>query len=445
MSGKNSNQPAPSAVTNFLQIALWTVTIYLGYQLLTGGFNKDNDNKKSDDVYQSLKTSAIKTEDDNVQLNLDNYISLLNKEEQGNVITTEKKQQRLMDGIVTAAYAKYQVALKQKDVNKMQEAHQILFNYEYEYAKNPCWKHPNKIEDEKGFVIATYSAYDLYHTITDQLAAWNKEDLVWGFIPGWQLIDFLVSITGKVSWFSYALAGLFLAICVRAAIWPISQRQLMFGRQMSQLSPLLAELKEKYEGQELQLKTMQLYKDYGINPASGCLIGLAQLPLFFAIYQCMLRYKIEFMNGTFLWVNPEFADTINSYFPSFTSGIVASNLGSKDYLLILIHGALTTMAMLLSPVQDPNNASQQRMIGVMSGVMMTFMMMMWPIPSAFVLYWIFTSVLSTAQTLRAHRLPAPPLIKKGADGKDVLLTDIQKSSMFKNTGAPKKNKPKKKK
>ncbi len=439
----NKNQPSSQGnLSYFLQIALWTITIYLGYQLLTGGFKNDQKEPQPSNVLSDIKSSVTNLDDESVQKNLDTYADLLKKDDK---LSSDTYLEQLMDGVVTSAYIKYQAALKKKDIQKMQDAHQILFNYEYDYQNKSCWKLVHKIEDKSGNVVAEYSASDLYKKVTETLKDWNKNNYVWGFIPGWQLINSLVTVTGGIPWFSYGVAALLLAIVVRAVVWPVSQKQLMLSRKMSQLSPLLNELKNKYSGQDLQLKQMQLYKEYGVNPASGCLIALIQLPLFLCIYQCMLRYKIEFTNGTFLWINPAIADSINSAFPSLNHGLIAPSLGHKDVPLIIIHGVLTTLAMFLSPVQDPSNTTQQRMIGVMSGVMMTFFMLTWPIPSAFTLYWIFTSIFSTAQTLRAHRLPAPPLIKKGADGKDVLLSDISGSQVFDKTGVPKKHKPKKKK
>ena len=53
----------------------------------------------------------------------------------------------------------------------------------------------------------------------------------------------------------------------------------MYSRQMQQLSPLIKEIQEKYKGnpQETQVKTMELYKEYGLNPMAGCFPMLLQL------------------------------------------------------------------------------------------------------------------------------------------------------------------------
>ena len=200
----------------------------------------------------------------------------------------------------------------------------------------------------------------------------------------------------------------------------------------------------------LNFKVMELYKEYGINPMAGCGPALLQMPLFLAIYQCMLYYKFEFQKGTFLWINPSTS--------AATNGFVAPNLGERDYILLVLYGASMIATTLLTPVSDPSNAKQQRLMGVGIAIFFTFLMFtgVFPVPAAFVLYWIFTNVMATAQSLRAYRLPLPPLEKKvtkpggvypvpGASGAG---TNGSASSVstnaYKGTGAPKLHKPKKK-
>ncbi len=214
---------------------------------------------------------------------------------------------------------------------------------------------------------------------------------------------------------------------------------------MSQLQPIMKELKEKYKSpsqqQELQLKTMELYKEYGINPAAGCIPMAFQIPLFLIVYQCMLHYRFEFKNGVFLWINPAASQASHGFF--------AASLGEMDKILLVIYGVSMLVASLLQPVNDPNAVKQQRTIGVVVAMAVTVMMFFWPLPSAFVLYWIFTNVFSTIQSLRAYRLPLPPLQKVNAPGGGVYPQSANgaptANGAFNHTGAPKVQKPKPKK
>lgn len=290
----------------------------------------------------------------------------------------------------------------------------------------------------------------------------GKDTPVYGFFPGYQMVDFLVHMTGAIPGFSYWFECLLLAVFVRAIIWPLSQRQMMWSRQMSQLSPLINEIKEKFKGksdaasqQEQQKRIMDLYKEYGMNPMAGCLPAFLQLPLFWLIYQSMLHYRFEFQKGTFLWINPATS--------AWTHGFFARNLGERDNILIVAYGITMVSTALLAPINDPSNARQQRLMGVSISALFGIMMFWWPVPSAFILYWTFTNMLATTQSLRANRLPLPPLVKKnapnggvfpitgpgaphaGKEGRPLPGTNGQLNGKPKSTGAPKVHKPKKRK
>src|SRR6185312_17302336 len=92
------------------------------------------------------------------------------------------------------------------------------------------------------------------------------------------------------------------------------------------------------------------------------------------------------------------------------------NLGELDPILIVIYGITMLSSTLLAPVSDPSQIKQQRLMGVGISFVWTIFMFFWPVPSGFVLYWTFTNILSTAQSLRAYRLPLPPLRKVNAAG-----------------------------
>jgi len=79
-------------------------------------------------------------------------------------------------------------------------------------------------------------------------------------------------------------------------------------------------------------------------------------------------------------------------------------------------------ATLLTPVSDPSQAKQQRWMGAGISIIFTFFMFTgaFPVVSGFVLYWTFTNILATAQSLRAYRMPLPPLLKLNAQGGGVL-------------------------
>ncbi|RYG40678.1 membrane protein insertase YidC, partial [bacterium] len=208
---------------------------------------------------------------------------------------------------------------------------------------------------------------------------------------------------------------------------------LMHSRQMMQLAPLTSELKEQYKDdpQQLNVRTMALYKEYGLNPVAGCAPALVQMPLFLTVYQCMLLYQFEFQKGTFLWINP----AANAA----TRGFLGANLGQLDPILIVIYGASMIVSSLLTPVNDPAQRKQQRMIGVGAAVVFTIMMFtgLFPVVAGFVLYWTFTNIFSTLQSLRAYRMPLPPPKKVNAPSGGVFPMDaVRPGGLFGGAGSP---------
>jgi len=352
--------------------------------------------------------------------------------------------------------------LAHNDTVVLRNAFQTLAADQRSLQGTPMWSEefpvPATSAAPQRFPWRQTSAKDLYDRLTADLSARNKKDLIYGVFPGYQIIDALVHLTGAEPSFSYAFAAFLLALIVRVIVYPLVQKQLMWGRKMQQLAPLVKEIKAEFTDKngkttnqaELQQRTMGLYKEYGINPLAGCLPAGIQFPLFITVYQFMLRYQFAFRNGTFLWVNPKASLA--------THGFLAPTLGDRDYVLIILYGITMVFSTLLMPVTDPTQIKQQRLMGIGMGLLFTFFMFTgaFPTPAAFVLYWVFTNLLATAQSLRAYRLPIPPLEKvntqpggvfpmapfgkPGTNGKASGTIEIPKS-----TGTPAKHKPKKRK
>lgn len=356
-------------------------------------------------------------------------------------------QAKLIEANVLVAQTQFKAGTQRKEMQRLQAAYHTLEGLDNKLATDPAWTQtPVQVFDDPRFGPKEWTGKALFAKVVSDLSDVSEKEMVWGAIPGYLLIDGLVKMTGAIPGFSYAFAALLLAFIVRAIVFPVSQKQMMWSRQMSQLQPLIAEIRDKYKPnmQEQQAKIMELYKEYGINPMAGCLPMLLQLPLFLIVYQCMLLYRFEFTKGTFLWINPSTS--------AATGGFIAPNLGQMDYILLALYGVSMIATSLLMPVSDPSNAKQQRIMGVGVSALVAVSMFFYPLPSAFVLYWTFANVFATAQSLRAYRLPLPPLMKvntkaggvypaeaPGGNGAGIKLNGHVK------TGKPVKHRPKKRK
>ncbi len=101
---------------------------------------------------------------------------------------------------------------------------------------------------------------------------------------------------------NYGVVLILFAILIKIIVWPLTRKSYASMHRMQSLQPKLNELKEKYgkDPQRLNKETMKLYKEEGVNPVSGCLPQLLQMPLLFAIF-IIFRNTIELRDASFIW------------------------------------------------------------------------------------------------------------------------------------------------
>ncbi|MEN3001063.1 MAG: membrane protein insertase YidC [Armatimonadota bacterium] len=215
----------------------------------------------------------------------------------------------------------------------------------------------------------------------------------------YQVINWLVRLFGR-SDASYVLAILVIAVLVRLLLLPLSERQFASMRKMAQLMPKLQELQAKYAGEELMRRQMDLYKQYGVNPMSGCFYALLPIPFLIWVYNMILLYQVQFKQGHFLWMNPE----MGLRFP----GLVASHLAQFDALLTVLYAISMYISSRLM-ITDPSQAQMQKMMAVITTVMFFIISWQFRFPAAFILYWMLTNILYTLHYKLAMSRPAPAL------------------------------------
>ena len=227
--------------------------------------------------------------------------------------------------------------------------------------------------------------------------------------PAYRFWDILVALTGRQPWLSYWVAIVLFTLLVMALLTPLRLAWFRSFREMKKLEPEVKRLRERYKGQELNEKIMELYKQHQVNPAAGCLPMLIQMPILIYLYYTIRMYEYQFSKGFFLWINPWMA----AKFP----GIVGANLGQHDLPLLLLYAISLYITQRLTPVSDPAQAEQMKVTSLFMTVFMLYMMYTWHFPSAFVLYWFLSNILMTAQQLHymkpepASTTPAPETVK----------------------------------
>ena len=100
---------------------------------------------------------------------------------------------------------------------------------------------------------------------------------------------------------NYGLSVIILTLAIRGILYPITKKTAMQSENMKKAKPKLDKLEQKYKGKTDQESMMQksqemmlIYKENNINPLSGCLFSLIQIPLFFAFYEALNRLPVIF-------------------------------------------------------------------------------------------------------------------------------------------------------
>lgn len=177
---------------------------------------------------------------------------------------------------------------------------------------------------------------------------------------------------------NWGLAIVLLTIIVKLLTLPFVTKSMRSMKTMSLLAPQLKALNEKYKGdkQRLQLETMALYKQYGVNPLTGCLPMFLQMPIWIALYR-MLSNAGELYHQAFI---PGWIDDLTAADPHYV-------------LPVVLCIAMFAQARLTPTNPDPAQKTQQRMMQY--GMPLGFGVMSFWFPSGLTLY-IFTNTLLTA-------------------------------------------------
>ena len=204
--------------------------------------------------------------------------------------------------------------------------------------------------------------------------------------PFFYILDFLYDLIGNMGW-----AILLFAALLRLAMFPIANKSYESMSKMKKVQPKIQAIQELYKDDKMRLQQemMNLYKKEKINPASGCLPMLIQIPVFFSLYK-VLNIAIEIRHAPFIgWIKDLSAPDPMTL--SAMTGLPIPNLLDLGVWPILM-GITMYLQQKLSP--KPANKDQARMLMLMP-IIFTFML--GHFASGLVIYWTLSNVLSIIQ------------------------------------------------
>jgi YidC/Oxa1 family membrane protein insertase len=255
--------------------------------------------------------------------------------------------------------------------------------------------------ENKGYVFAGAKEVNLVDSYASKYAI-PKFDLLidWGWFyfltrPMFYALDFFYKLVGN-----FGLAILIVTVIIKLVLFPLANKSYVSMSKMKKLQPELQRIKERYEDDRMrqQQAMMELYKKEKVNPASGCLPIVVQIPVFFALYK-VLFVTIEMRHAPFFgWIKDLSAPDPTSVFNLF--GLLPFEPSQVQvvghFLMIgawpLIMGVTMWVQMKLNPAPpDPVQAK------VFTWMPVFFTFLLAGFPAGLVIYWAWNNFLSVVQ------------------------------------------------
>lgn len=212
-----------------------------------------------------------------------------------------------------------------------------------------------------------------------------------GFLA-WLAVPLLKALNGVNAYLhNYGWSIIALTVLINLAIFPLRHKSFVSMRKMQALQPQIKAIQERYgklkatdpERQKMNAELMAVYKERGVNPASGCVPLLLTMPLLFAFYS-LLSAASELRGAPFvLWITD-----LSAYDPWYVTPI------------------LMGITMVVQQKMTPSQADPvQQKIMMLMPVMFTGMFL-WA-PSGLVIYWFVSNLLAIGQQYATNRILAP--------------------------------------
>lgn len=213
----------------------------------------------------------------------------------------------------------------------------------------------------------------------------------------------LVFLVGVLPGESVGLAVIVLTLIVKFILFPLAHKSTTTQARMRTIEPHIKKIKEKHkDDQQAQARaTMELYKEHGVNPFSGCFLMLLQLPIIFALYYVF--YKGLNFDQDILYPFISIPDHMNMIF-------LGTDLAGKSILFALLAAVTQYFQIKLSlpepskPVEGQKPSFQEEFSRSMAVQMKYFFPVLvffiaYSISSAVALYWLVSNIFSICHEL----------------------------------------------
>lgn len=229
---------------------------------------------------------------------------------------------------------------------------------------------------------------------------------LWQSLAVWPLAKILIWLNGVLENaripYSWGFTIILFTILIKIVTFPLTYTQLKGMQAQRAIQPRMQEIQKKYANDKTRLsqEQMKLYSEAGVNPLSGCLPLIIQMPILFGLYAALVAIGGNLQGARFFWI-PDLA------FPERTLGMgwISQNFQQGNYLFLAAYLVLpallmvTQFAMQKWMTPTPVTADAQGKTTQQITLVMTFMFGFFTlqVPAGLTLYWVTSNLLQMAQ------------------------------------------------
>ena len=230
----------------------------------------------------------------------------------------------------------------------------------------------------------------------------------WQILVVWPLAKSLIWLHNVLQTagvpYHWGFAIIVFTLIIKIVTFPLTVSQMRGMQAQKDMQPKIQELQKKYgkDREKLAQEQMKLYQEAGVNPVSGCLPLVIQMPILFGLYAALVTLGTALNNASFFWIP-------NLGFPHYSGGTTwltndfkTGNYGELiRYLILPILLVISQFVMQkwMTPTAAPASGDSQAKMMQQMSLMMTLMFGFFTIqvPSGLTLYWVTSNLLQMLQ------------------------------------------------
>ncbi len=244
-------------------------------------------------------------------------------------------------------------------------------------------------------------------TYSDPATHYNPDYISSQSFHGWfafisepfaKFLFFLMNIFHAITR-SWGVSIILLTLALRIMLYPLNAWSIKSTAKMQEVAPLVAAIQEKHkkDPKRGQLEVVALYKEKGVNPFSGCLPILIQLPFLIGMFD-LLKSTFELRGASFI---PYWIDNLTAPDVVFSWNYPIIFFGTNFHLLPILIGLVMYWQQKISspaPVDKNQMTDQQKQQKMMGNIMViVFTVMFYHFPSGLNIYWLFSILFGILQ------------------------------------------------